>query len=186
MNPHVTEWLAAYHDGELPPNRQHQVEKHLEECPTCRAELDSLNELSSFLKADPVPPHTPAQRFAAQVGLRLPRAARASLSPTLPNAGGPPRWALAVPLALIMVWAFLQAALFVTAFILTAGNVLGPQAALFSSWITSVGLFETGLYLLLFNTVLLVGIAILWSAWMALWLAWVKNQNETSINGVTS
>jgi anti-sigma factor RsiW len=183
MNPHVTEWLAAYHDGELPPNRQHQVEKHLQSCPTCRAELDSLEQLSSFLKADPMPPHTPAQRFASQVQLRLPHA---PLSRPLQNAGQTPRWALGIPLALIIIWAFLQAALLVTAFILTAGNVLGPRAAFFSGWITNVGLFEAGLYLLLFNIVLLTGVAILWSAWMALWLAWQKNQNESPINGVVS
>jgi anti-sigma factor RsiW len=183
MNPHVTGWLAAYHDGELPPARQLQVEQHLNDCPTCRAELDSLDQLSSFLKADPVPPHTPAPRFAAQVQLRLPRA---SLPPMLQNAGQPPRWALAIPLALIIVWAFLQAAIFVTAFIFTAGNVLGPGTAFFSNWLGTTSLFETGAYLLLFNTVLLVGIAILWSAWMALWLAWLKNQKEVSINGVAS
>ena len=74
MNPHVIEWLAAYHDGELPAHRQHLVEKHLQDCPTCRAELEALEELSSFLKADFVPPHTPAERFAAQVQLRLPHA----------------------------------------------------------------------------------------------------------------
>ena len=74
MNPHVSELLAAYHDGELPVNRQHQVEKHLQDCPTCRAELGALEELSSFLKADLVPHQTPPERFAAQVQLRLPRA----------------------------------------------------------------------------------------------------------------
>ncbi len=180
MNPHVSELLSAYHDGELPPNRRHQVENHLEDCSTCRAELEALEELSSFLKADSVPHHTPPERFAAQVQLRLPRAAR---SHTYARAGQPPRWVLGVPLALIIVWAFLQAALKVTAFILTADQVFGPRAVFFTSWITTKGFLETSGNLLLLNSILLIGTIILWSAWMALWLAWNRNKNASSIKG---
>jgi len=183
MNPHVSELLAAYHDSELTSNRQHQVEKHLRDCPTCRAELEALEELSSLLKADPIPHQTPPERFAAQVQLRLPRA---SPSRARQKGGQPARWVLGVPFALIIVWAFLQAALRVTSFILTADQVLGAaggRAALFGSWITTEGLFQTIASLLLFNTILLIGTTILWSAWMALWLAWNKNQNESSIKG---
>lgn len=180
MNPHVSEWLAAYHDGELPASRQHQVEKHVQDCPTCRAELDALKELSTFLKADKVPHQTPPERFAAQVQLRLPR--------TLPSRarqnGGQqiPRWALGVPLALIILWAFLQAAIQITSIILTADTVFG-SAAFFNRWIPPAGLFKTSASLFLFNTILLIGTIILWSAWMALWLAWKRNQNESSIKG---
>ena len=183
MNLHVSEWLAAYHDGELPANRQHQVEKHLQGCPSCRAELEALEELSSFLKADFVPPQTPPERFAAQVQLRLPRA---SLSRTLQGAGQPPRWVLGIPLVLITVWAFLQAALKVATFILTADQVLGiagGRAALLKNWIATESFLETSANLLLFNGLLLIGTLILWSAWMALWLAWTRNQTETSIKG---
>jgi anti-sigma factor RsiW len=183
MNPHVNELLAAYHDGELPVDRQHQVEKHLQDCPTCRAELGALEELSSFLKADLVPHQTPPERFAAQVQLRLPRA---PLPRTPQRSSQPPRWVLGVPLALIIVWAFLQAALKVTTFILTADQVLGVaggRAALFMSWITTAGFLETSANLLLLNSILLIGTIILLSAWMALWLAWNRNQNESSIKG---
>jgi anti-sigma factor RsiW len=183
MNPHVSEWLAAYHDGELPASRQHQVEKHLQDCPTCRAELEALKELSSFLKADIVPAQTPPERFAAQVQLRLPRA---SLSRADQRAGKPPRWVLGIPLVLITVWAFLQAALKLATFILTADQifgVVGGRAALLKSWITTEGFVETSANLLLLNGLLLIGTIILWSAWMALWLAWNKNQTETSIKG---
>ena len=183
MNPHVIEWLAAYHDGELPANRQQQVEKHLQDCPTCRAELEALEELSSFLKADFVPPHTTPERFAAQVQLRLPRA---SLSRTPKRAGQLPRWVLGIPLVLITVWAFLQAALKVATFILTADQVLGiagGRGALLKSWITTEGFLETSADLLLLNGLLLIGTIILWSAWMALWLAWNRNQTETFIKG---
>jgi anti-sigma factor RsiW len=173
MNPHVSELLAAYHDGELPANRQDQVENHLQDCPDCRAELEAFETLSTFLKADPVPDHTPAELFAAQVQLRLPRPARSHAHQTRVQS---PRWMLGVPLALIILWAFLQAAINVTAFILNAGHVLGPRTALFNSWINTQGLFESSANLLLFNAILLIGITILWSAWMALWLAWKKNQ----------
>ncbi|HVF24587.1 MAG TPA: hypothetical protein VNA23_01785, partial [Anaerolineales bacterium] len=147
---------------------------------TCRAELEALKELSSFLKADFVPPHTPPERFAAQVQLRLPRA---SLSRTPQRAGQPPRWMLGVPLALIIIWAFLQAALKVTAFILTTNQVLGQRAAFLNRWITTEGFLETSASLLLLNGLLLIGTIILWSAWMALWLAWNRNQTELSIKG---
>jgi anti-sigma factor RsiW len=178
MNPHVNELLAAYHDGELTSNRQHQVEKHLQDCPTCRAELEALEELSSLLKADSIPHQTSPERFAAQVQLRLPRTA---LPRTHQRVGQPPRWMLGIPLALIIVWAFLQAALKVTSFILAADQVLG--AALFGSWLTTEGLFQTIASLLMFNTILLIGTTILWSTWMALWLTWNKNQTESSIKG---
>ena len=180
MNPHVSELLAAYHDDELPSRRQHQVEKHLQGCPTCRAELRALEELSSFLKTDSVPPQTPPQRFAAQVRLRLPRT---SPSGAHRKGGQSPRWILSVPLILILVWAFLQAAIKVTSFILTADRVFGSHAALFNNWITTEGFVETNANLLLFNTILFIGTTILWSAWMALWLSWEKNKNESSIKG---
>ena len=180
MNPHVIEWLAAYHDGELPSSRQGQVEEHLKDCPACRAELETLEGLSSLLKADLMPAHTPSERFAAQVQLRLPRA---SLPHTKQNAAGLPRWMLGVPLALILVWAFLRAALWVTSATLTADQVFGSQAAFFNPWLTTGGLFQTDASLFLLNTVLLVVITVLWSAWMAFWLAWEKDKNESSLKG---
>lgn len=180
MNPHVSELLAAYHDSELPSNRQHQVEEHLQDCSICRAELESYVELSAFLKADVVPHQTPPQRFAAQVQLRLPRTLPSRISP---KEGQPPRWALGIPLVLILFWAFLQAAIKVTSFILTADQLFGQRAALFNSWIQTEELFVTSANLLLFNTILFITITILWSAWMALWLAWQKNQNVLSIKG---
>jgi anti-sigma factor RsiW len=179
MNPHVSDWLAAYHDGELTPNRQLQVENHLQECEACRSEFEALKGLSSFLKTEVVPPQTPPQLFAAQVQLRLPRALP---SRTDQNKDHPPRWALGIPLALMIVWAFLEAAIKVTSFILTADTVFG-SVAFFNNWMTADGLLKTSANLLVFNTILLIGTAALWSAWMALWLAWNRNQNELSTKG---
>ncbi|MBI5032884.1 MAG: zf-HC2 domain-containing protein [Chloroflexi bacterium] len=173
MNSHVTDLLAAYHDGELSSNRRHSVDKHLQDCRTCRAELETLEKLSSLLRANPVPDYTPPERFAAQVQLRLPR----TLSPRARQSQGQSsRWVLGIPLALIFVWAFLQSALRVAAFILTADNLLGQRTALFNSWLTPQGFFETTANLLLLDTVLLIGTIIFWSAWMALWIAWKKDK----------
>ena len=180
MNPHVIEWLPAYHDGELPSSRRGQVEEHLKDCPACCLELETLEGLSSLLKADPLPAHTPPERFAAQVQLRLPRA---SLSHARQKTGRLPRWVLGVPLTLILVWAFLQAALWITSATLTADQVFGSHAALFNPWLTTGGLFQTDASLFVLNTVLLVVITVLWLAWMAFWLAWEKDKNQSSIKG---
>jgi anti-sigma factor RsiW len=173
MTLHVLEWLAAYHDGELTPNRQRQVNEHLQDCQTCRAELDAIDGLSSLLKADPAPQQTPPQRFAAQVQLRLPR-----ITP-LPrrSADQLPRWVLGAPLVLIVVWAFLQAALWVTSFLLTADWALGGLAELFNNWIASESLFESIGNLLLLDAALLLGTAVLWATWMAFWWAWKQSQS---------
>ena len=60
MSEHILNWLPAYHDGELPPGRRQRVEAHLQGCPSCRAELETLTELSALLKADPAPQRTRA------------------------------------------------------------------------------------------------------------------------------
>lgn len=73
-NKHVSQWLNAYHDGELRPNRKALVEAHLEVCPQCQAELQEYQMLSAILQADPLPQmRTSPEQFAAQVALRLPR-----------------------------------------------------------------------------------------------------------------
>jgi anti-sigma factor RsiW len=180
MNPHVSELLAAYHDGELTSNRRQQVEQHIQDCRTCRTELESFEALSSLLKTDLVPHQTPPQRFAAQVQLRLPRALS---SRTHQKEGQLPRWVMSIPLLLILVWAFLGAAIRVTTFVLAADQFIGPREAIFSSWIKTESLFNTSASLILFNVILLICTTILWSTWMALWLSWKNNQNETSIKG---
>lgn len=53
MNPHVTEWLSAYHDGELRGERLGQVETHLAACAACRDELGALQRLSAVLRESP-------------------------------------------------------------------------------------------------------------------------------------
>lgn len=171
MSEHVLDWLPAYHDGELPPGRSRQVETHLQGCLSCRTELQTLTELSALLRTDPIPQHTPPERFAAQVQLLLPR----STVPLHPAKS--PRWVLGAPLALIVIWAFLQSALWVTALALNAGARF-PGAA---PWLTFENSLDMLGALLALNIALVAGAVILWSMWMAFWWAWKYNQNPEPV-----
>ena len=173
MSPHVSELLAAYHDGELSLKRQQQVESHLQDCPACRAELEELEGLTSALKAYIVPDSTPPERFAAQVQLRLPHA---TLAPARSKGELPAHWALGVPLALIIAWTALQAALWVISATLSVDNLTGQRAAFFNSWIPAGELLSINGNLLVINIILFAGTTILWSAWMALWLVWKEKE----------
>ena len=41
--------LAAYHDGQMPPERVRELERHLPSCAACSAELRDLSQLSQLL-----------------------------------------------------------------------------------------------------------------------------------------
>jgi hypothetical protein len=76
MGKHVSEWLGAYHDGELHGSRLRQVEAHLAGCATCQAELDEIRNLSSLLHShEPAEDFLPTERFVANLALQLPRQA---------------------------------------------------------------------------------------------------------------
>jgi len=53
--PVLHELLGAYLLGGLPPDEAAAFERHLAECPDCRAELDELASLPALLDAVPVP-----------------------------------------------------------------------------------------------------------------------------------
>jgi predicted anti-sigma-YlaC factor YlaD len=162
MSEHIQEWLSTYHDGELRGKALLQVETHLRECADCRAELQALQSLSSVLKSAPAPELTPPGLFAAQVALRLPRRA----------APRPPAWKLGAPLALIGIWAFVQAGLKLAAFVLTADWLLDFH------WIETESLLRTTVWLTGLNLGLLVVTVILWAGWMGLWVAWERHQAQ--------
>ena len=105
MNTHITEWLAAYHDGELRGRRLAQVEAHLEECSVCQSELDEIGALSAMLGEMPeVEPVTSSDQFAAQVGLQLKRRPQQAAAPT-----NRPGWAwVLLPVSLLIGIGFLQ------------------------------------------------------------------------------
>ncbi len=200
MSEHVLTWLGAYHDGELRGRRLAQVEVHLDECDACRAELDELQALTTLLST-PLPADLlPPDRFAAQVGLRLPR---------LPEQ---PAWQRAlergwqmVPLGLLGTWAVAQAVFIVAAAALLAWRTgLGESvtAGWLPAWQPGPGLAEilnlssaslSGLVSLawqLFSNggplgwgfvlylVLLFAIGVLYWSWLASWWAFRQHRQR--------
>ena len=119
MSNHVTEWLNAYHDGELRGSRLHAVEAHLAECELCQAELGSLESLSSWIHEVPTPEFGSPERFAAQVNLRLPRKQTVVSGKQIIEIG----WWM-IPVGLLAVWIFIGTSFFVSE-ILSAANNLG-------------------------------------------------------------
>jgi hypothetical protein len=125
MNEHVKHWLEAYYDDELEENRRRQVESHLAHCPSCRAELERLETLSTLLRSSPVPQTQSAPaRFVAQVGLRLPRRPERPAWQRALKLG----WQL-MPAGLLSAWVALQAAFIVTGLLMAASQT-GPGQVL--------------------------------------------------------
>jgi predicted anti-sigma-YlaC factor YlaD len=195
MNEHVTLWLGAYHDGELQGRRLQQVEAHLADCGACRAELEELQALTALLQESPAPElRTSPERFAAQVGLRLPRRSTQPTWERILETG----WRL-TPVGLLGAWAFVQAVLAVATMVLYALRIgaLGETITrwlppLGESWLAQISrlsgasLNETGravlhlLSLLSWSTVLnfivLIVIGLLYWSWLASW--WARRQHR--------
>jgi hypothetical protein len=202
MREHVTEWLGAYMDGELQGLQRCQVESHLVDCQACQAELEDLRELSSLLHAaDPVKEFIPADRFTAQLALRLPRRPEVPLRKKALEIG----WWL-IPAGILGAWVFVQVLLLMSGVVSTAGQagLLGRAAAWFptgpqhGAWMSSIAslldlnLNESGNLILqtldqieLFGTDILV--PVIWQAvlgfvyvsWLLLW--WMRSPRNNSI-----
>jgi len=144
MRDHVSQWLGAYHDGELRGARRQQVEDHLAECSFCRAELEELRGLSFLLKETPVEAEfLSAERFAANLALRLPRRETAPATRKLASVA----WWL-VPVGLMLAWAFVETTLSLsTVASLAAGTGLFGSLPAGESAL-QVGWFGTALNLL--------------------------------------
>lgn len=70
--PHrIQHQLSAYLDGELPPGEMAEVRRHLDDCQTCREELDSLRATKQML-GHLAPPELPRD-FAAGLWARIER-----------------------------------------------------------------------------------------------------------------
>jgi predicted anti-sigma-YlaC factor YlaD len=121
MNNHVTNWLGAYLDGELQGRRLQQVEDHLVQCAACRADLEEMQALSVLLQESPSAQGlASAERFVAQVGLRLPREQKQPVWWRALVTG----WRLA-PVGLVGAWAFTQAL-----FLMTSAALIALQLGL--------------------------------------------------------
>ena len=104
MVKHVTSWLNAYLDGELPDAQLRQVEKHLAECDECQAELEQMRNLSALLhETDPADEFLPTERFVANLTLNLPRRPEHSRPRKTLEIG----WWL-IPVGALGVWLFFQ------------------------------------------------------------------------------
>lgn len=126
VNDTVKEWLGAYLDGELSGDRRAWVEEHLAGCAECQQELTELRELAGLLQTAPVPQILlNEQEYAAQVTRRLPHPSQ-PFSRRLLRAGL--RYA---PLGLFGLWAFFQAALWLSAAVLFTQRLIpGAEGAL--------------------------------------------------------
>lgn len=104
MSEHVTQWLSAYHDGELHGSKLHQVETHLAECVICQEALAELQSLSFLLHEVPAPEFTAPERLSAQVNLRLPRkSVRTAQHPTWE------KWGWTIPVGILAMWVLVLA-----------------------------------------------------------------------------
>jgi len=202
MREHVTEWLGAYMDGELQGLQRCQVESHLVDCQTCRAELEDLRELSSLLHAaDPVKEFIPADRFTAQLALRLPRRTGVPMQKKALEIC----WWL-IPAGVLAAWVFVQVLLLLSGAVSAAGQagLLGRAAAWLptgpqhGSWMVTVAslldlnLNESGNLILrtldqieLFGTDMLVpviwqvAISLMYIGWLLLY--WMRSLQHNSI-----
>lgn len=190
--------LNAYLDGELHGWRLLEVQNHLASCEACRSELRELRAVSDLLRAAPLPAFTPAERFAANLALNLPRRplkAQLQRGPSL-------TWWLA-PLALMGLWFFIQTLLWLTGTLSLAldSGLLGEHAAWLSTSAANSNVFsflmglmgshlETGAQstLSLLDRLALFGnsllnqwfsqaiIALLYWVWMAIW--WLRTRGR--------
>jgi len=127
MTDHVTEWLGAYHDGELRGARLRQIEQHLGKCATCQAELDELRNLSTMLQDTASNgDFLLTERFVANLALRLPRQ---SEQPQLHKALKIGWWL--IPVGLLGIWLFIDITLSLSSVVMLAADfgLLGRNLA---------------------------------------------------------
>jgi len=130
--------LNAYLDGELHGRRMVDVENHLAACAACRNELQELQTVSDLLRAAPAAAFLPAERFVAQLILRLNAQDTALQLPRRPLRDRPPKpaaWAgWLVPAGLLGAWFFIRTIFMLTTalFAADATGLLGQASA----WLT--------------------------------------------------
>ena len=117
--------LNAYLDGELRGKRLREMQTHLEACEICRAELTELRHVSDLVRTAPAPEFTPAERFASNLTLNLPRRPQRIQPQRFPSFA----WWL-VPAGLLGLWFFLQTVFALTNVVHLAnlGGLLGQTA----------------------------------------------------------
>ncbi len=162
-----------------------------------------MQQLSHLLRAPPLPEFTPANRFASQLMLRLPRRTETPRSPSKISWIG-----LLVPTALLGAWVFIQVTGWLASLLSLRGQAgwLGQAAAwthpasLQISWLgtaqnilgnslgvkaqagqevfNNIGLFLQNLFGLFFWQAM---VAVLYMGWLAIWWTGQKNGNSADL-----
>lgn len=170
---HVGEWLSAYYDGELVGSRLEQVHNHLVNCEQCRSDLESYSQISELLQSGPLPIYrVNSERFTAQVMLQIPHMQE---QPRQQKAF--PKFLKATPLVIIVLWAFLQAVMWVTQLVLLVfGNSI-PFVSL-SELLVELAHLETwarfmvpSFEVVIINLVLTGFLVCIFWGWLASWWA---------------
>jgi predicted anti-sigma-YlaC factor YlaD len=203
MKEHATHWLGAYLDGELHGLRLRWVESHLKECAVCQSDVEALVGLRDLLRESPgMEVITQPERFAAQVGLRLPRRQEQPPAQKAFELG----WRL-VPAGLLCALVFVQAVFTIASVVQVAlwlglGGDLGPllfstptggpslldlsklsQASLADAVGMLWGFVQSGGALALLPALylcLLAVIGLLYWSWLASWWARRRHQHLTA------
>ena len=193
MSDHIPELLGAYIDGELRGGQLRKVETHLSECQTCLEEYYALQALSETLHAAPLPDFPAADRFTAEVALRLPRVPVKPLRTKALEVG----WWL-VPVGLIVAWIFVSTTILISNLVTAAGDfglldsasawlVAGSSGANYSALAGQFGLLEgsslewfevSESFSRTFITSIFwqVAIAMLYLSWFAIW--WARHTRQ--------
>ena len=194
MSTHVSEWLNAYHDGELHGHRLQHVETHLAECELCQAELESLDRLSDLLHEVPMHKFTPVEQFASQVSLRLPHKKTTVSGRQILEIG----WWM-IPVGLLGAWAFIATSNILSNILYEANNfgllsgisnwlnpgssngvylssTLGQAGVLSGNGLNWAEMTETFTRMSLPQISLQISIALLYLSWIAIW--WARHQNR--------
>jgi len=119
MHDEMRTLLNAYLDGELHGTRLLELKSHLADCESCRDELKELRLVSDLLQAAPAPEFMPAERFASNLSLILPRRNLHDLQSKPASL----KWWL-IPAGLMGAWFFVQT-VFILTNIVTVGQTTG-------------------------------------------------------------
>ena len=166
MNGHITQFLEAYHDGELNQHLALRVANHLAKCPECQSQLEHLEALSGLLQQAPLPPLMSEDRFTAQLILRMPRRQDESELQSVK------RWIWrAIPLMLVGIWVIVQALFWTTGLVQTALP--------FSPAAISLSLLQLGSpwEILAISLVSTAVCGLLFLSWLAAWWAGLAPAN---------
>ncbi len=184
MSRHDVSLVSSYYDGELRGHRLHHFEAHLDECPTCHAELETLGRLTRLLQSFTLPAdRTSPERFATQVRSRLPK--------SRPQ----PAWRSMLrglwqttPALLFGALTFGQAVFTISGTVLMMFGLVGGTTLLRDSWLVRLALLAGAVldssaravlqllgtlsWYVLLNLVFLSAIALLYWGWLASWWAY--------------